>query len=98
MVGMCIQDLSDLSPQGSQVGPEVARISSHFVSHQCFDFPVRQDVRKKKLGSAELRSLNLTLKAIGGVESDGAGGVRRVRKTRDRKHSEEAMGMIPLAQ
>lgn len=94
------QGLDDFGPPGSQVGPAVARISRHKEPHcaiKSFDFHVCQGVRKNTLGSAELRSLNLTLKVIGGVENDGAGGVRKIRKTRDRKSGEAAMGMTHLA-
>lgn len=40
----------------------------------------------------------MTLKVIGGVENDGAGGVGRIRKTRARKkNGEEAVGMVHVA-
>lgn len=49
--------------------------------HKCYDLHMCQDVRQKKLGSTELRSLNVSLKAVGGVDNDGAGGVGKIRKT-----------------
>lgn len=84
----CIQDLDDLSPRDSQVGLEVARVSSHkepyhIMPHKCYDFHVGK-YKKKEVEKCWAKELNLSLKAVEDVENDGAGGVRRIRKTRGR--------------
>lgn len=69
------------------MGPEAVRASSHRSLTSACHLNVTMVTCdkiffKKNLGSTEVRSLNLTLKAVGDVENVRAGNVRRVRRKR----------------